>query len=88
VTLMRNGQLESAIVEYKEVLRLYPNSDLTLNNLGYAYLLRGDFQQAIVALKAALQLKPDLSGARRNLVDAYRKAGMPDSAAMVENGKW
>jgi protein O-mannosyl-transferase len=87
VTLMRNGQLDSAIVEYKEVLRLDPNSELTLNNLGYAYLLRGDFKQAIPFLRAALRIRPDLTGARRNLADAYRKAGMPDSAALVESVK-
>jgi protein O-mannosyl-transferase len=87
VTLRRNGQLDSAIVEYKEALRLDPNSELTLNNLGFAYLTRGDLQQAIAAMKAALRLKPDFAGARRSLADAYRKAGMPDSAALVESGE-
>ena len=87
VILTRNGQLDSAIAEYKEALRLDPNSELTLSNLGYAYVLSGDFRQAITALKAALRLKPDFAGARRNLADAYRKAGMPDSAALVEGGK-
>jgi Flp pilus assembly protein TadD len=87
VTLRRDGQLDSAIAEHKEALRLDPNSELTLNNLGYAYLLRGDFGQAIEALRAALRLKPDLASARGFLADAYRKAGMPDSAAWVERGQ-
>jgi Flp pilus assembly protein TadD len=88
VTLMRNGQLDLAIVEYKEALRHDPNSELTLNNLGYAYMKGGDFRQAIAFLKAALRLKPDFAGARANLAAAYRSAGMPDSAALVESGKW
>jgi Flp pilus assembly protein TadD len=87
VALTRAGQLDSAIVEYKEALRLDPNSVLTLNNLGYAYLTRGDYQQAIPALKAALRLNPGLAGARAILAAAYRAAGMPDSAALVQGGK-
>ena len=87
LTLRRNGQLDSAIVEYKESLRLDPNSELTLNNLGFAHLVRGDFREAIAVLKAALRLKPDFAGARRNLADAYRRAGKPDSAAGIEGGK-
>ena len=85
--LTRNGQLDSAIVEYEEALKLDPNSVLTLYNLGYAYLQSRDLQQAIIFLKAALRLKPDFTGARENLADAYRKAGMPDSAALVESSK-
>jgi protein O-mannosyl-transferase len=88
VTLVRNGQIDSAIVEYREALRLDPNSELTLSNLGYAYVLSGDFRQAIAVLKAALRLKPDFADARAKLAVAYRSAGMPDSAAMVENGGW
>ena len=87
VTLTRNGQLDPAIVEYKEALRLDPNSVLTLNNLGYVYLESGDFRQAIAFLKAALRLEPDFASARGDLADAYRKAGMPDSAALVEGSK-
>jgi protein O-GlcNAc transferase len=75
-------------VEFKESLRYDPNSELTLNNLGYAYAVGRDLPQAIEYFKAALRLKPDFAGALRNLADAYRKAGMPDSAALVEAGKW
>ena len=39
------------------------------------------------ALEAALLLKPDFAGARASLAAAYRAAGMPDSAALVEGGK-
>ena len=88
VTLMRNGQLDSAIVEYKEALRLDPNSEITLSDLGYAYLMHGDFREAIATSRAALRLKPGLASARRILADAYRKAGLPDSAALVQNGRW
>jgi Flp pilus assembly protein TadD len=87
VTLMRNGRLDSAIVEYQEALRLDPNSGLTLTNLGYAYLEAGDLPQAISYLRAVLHLRPDLASARRNLADAYRRVGMPDSAALVEGGR-
>jgi len=88
VALMRNGQLDSAIVEFREALRLAPDFGLALGNLGYAYMASGDSSQAIPYLKASLRLKPDFAGARANLAAAYRAAGMPDSAALVEGGKW
>jgi len=87
VALTRNGQFDSAIVEYREALRLDPNSALTLNNLGYAYMQNGDFRQAIPCLKAALRLNPGFASARADLAAAYRAAGMPDSAALVERGR-
>jgi Flp pilus assembly protein TadD len=87
VALTRNGQFDSAIAEYKEALRLEPNSELTLNNLGYTYMQSGDFRQAITCLKAALRLNPGFASARADLAAAYRAAGMPDSAALVEGGK-
>jgi tetratricopeptide (TPR) repeat protein len=87
VMLTRNGQLDAAIAEYKEALRLDPNSELTLNNLGYAYMQIGDFRQAISVLKAALRLNPGFASARADLAAAYRAAGMPDSAALVEGSK-
>jgi len=87
VTLKDNGQLDSAIVEYREALRLNPNSVLLLNNLSHAYVQIGDVRQAIPLFKALLRLNPDLASARADLAAAYRKAGMPDSAALVEGGK-
>jgi Flp pilus assembly protein TadD len=87
VAFTRNGQLDSAIVEYKEALRLDPNSVLTLNNLGYAYKQIGDFRQAIFFFKAVLRLNPGFASARADLAAAYRAAGMPDSAALVEGSK-
>jgi Flp pilus assembly protein TadD len=84
VMLTRNGQFEAAIAEYREALRFDPNSVLTLNNLGYAYVQIGDFRQAIPLLKAVLRLDPGFASARADLADAFRKAGMPDSAALVE----
>jgi tetratricopeptide (TPR) repeat protein len=87
VILTRNGQLDAAIAEYKEALRLDPNSELTLNNLGYAYMQIGDSRQAIACLKAALRLNPGFASARADLAAAYRAAGMPDSAALVEGGR-
>ena len=87
LTLLRNGQPDSAIVEYKEALRLEPNSAATLSNLGYAWMIKGDPQQAIEFLKCALRLSPDDAAARANLATAYRAAGMPDSAALVEGNR-
>ena len=86
--LRRNGQLDAAIVEYREALRLNPESEETLNNLGFAYLTNGELPRAISCLKAALRRKPDFASARGNLAAAYRQAGMPDSAALVESGEW
>ena len=87
VILTRSGQIDSAIVEYREALRLEPNSVLTLNNLSSAYMQIGDFRQAIPLFKALLRLNPGLASARVDLAAAYRKAGMPDSAALVEGSR-
>jgi len=79
-----NGMRDSALREYEKSLALDPGSAVTQNNLGHLYLARRDFSKAVAAFRAALQLKPDFAAVRTNLAQAFREAGMPDSAAAVE----
>jgi tetratricopeptide (TPR) repeat protein len=81
------GMPDSAIREYEVSLALDPNSALTLNNLGSAQLARGNARAAIAAFRQALRLEPGFAAAQAGLREAYRMAGMPDSAAGVESGK-
>jgi tetratricopeptide (TPR) repeat protein len=57
--LHKNGQLDEAIIQYKESLRIAPQYSGALNNMGVVYLLKGKAEQAIACWKEALKYKPD-----------------------------
>ena len=82
LTLKRAGRIDSAIVEYQTSLQL-ARSDTTLNNLGRAYLAKGDLRSASAAFQQALAHNPYFAAARENLAQTYLAAGFADSAAML-----
>ncbi|MDP2689502.1 MAG: tetratricopeptide repeat protein, partial [Deltaproteobacteria bacterium] len=55
------GELDSAIKEYEEALKLNPNSPETHNNIGFAYMDKGDLDKAVEHQEKALELKPGLA---------------------------
>ncbi len=59
----------TALVEFRETLRLNPASDMAHNNLGYALLETGDLPGAIAEFQEALRLNPGNPFARKNLAD-------------------
>jgi tetratricopeptide (TPR) repeat protein len=84
LALKKLGEFDSAIAEYQVSLRAEPENNLTWLNLGGVYLETGRFRPAIAAFKEALRRKPDFESARLSLIDAYNRAGFPDSARLLE----
>jgi len=66
--LREQGNLEEAIAEYSEAIRLTPELAVAYNNRGVTYAVLGQQQQAIQDLDQAIQL--DL-----NYIDAYNNRG-------------
>ena len=83
LTLKKDGQLDSAIVEYQASLSIEPESETTLTNLGTAYLAQNDCRSAIPLFEEALRRDPGFEPARLSLIDAYNRAGFPDSAQLL-----
>ncbi len=81
VELHQKGDIEGAIREYRESLRLDPNQPQALSNLGAALSAQGRFGDAIAQYQAALHLAPDLPGVRLNLALAYYKSNQIAEAA-------
>lgn len=60
-----------------------PDSAYLFANLGYAYLLGGDFDQAVAALERACVLDPLDHRAWHNLGESLRRLGHVDRAALM-----
>ena len=74
------GDAEGAGREWRETLRLEPNSVAPLASLGALYAQQGRFDQAIPLLENALRLNPDDADAHLNLGAAYAETGKLDQA--------
>ncbi len=83
VELHRSGDIDGAIREYRESLRLDPNQPQALSNLGAALSAQGRFGDAISQYQAALAISPDLPGVRLNLALAYYKSNQIADAASL-----
>jgi len=75
----RQGEIEKAIKQYAESLRINPGFALAHNNLGAAMLRTGNIEKAISHFQIALRLKPDDEDFRNNLnktlVHKYYRSG-------------
>ena len=76
----RRGQLDEAIREYRESLRLNPYYGLTHYNLGNALLQKGEVDEAIQHYQLAILLLPMYVDSYNNLGLALRKKGQVDEA--------
>jgi tetratricopeptide (TPR) repeat protein len=76
----RAGDLEGAVTEYKQFLKLHPEATAIHSNLGAALAGLGRFQEAVPEYKIALKQSPRLAGARLNLALLYYKTGKIDDA--------
>ena len=75
------GDLEGAVKEYRQFLKMHPEATAIHTNLGAALAGLGRFEEAIPEYKTALKQSPNSSSARLNLSLAYYKMGRINDAA-------
>jgi len=81
----RAGDLEGAVSEYRDFLKLHPEATAIHSNLGAALAGLGRFEEAVSEYKIALKQSPRMPGARLNLALAYYKMGrISDTATQLE----
>jgi tetratricopeptide (TPR) repeat protein len=77
----RTGDLQGAVSEYREFLKMHPEATTIHSNLGAALAGLGRFEEAILEYKMALKQSPGLESARLNLGLVYYKMGQISQAA-------
>jgi serine/threonine protein kinase/Flp pilus assembly protein TadD len=78
--LERKGQLDEAIAEYREALRLNKDYSYAQNNLGIALHNNGRPDEAIAEFREALRLNKDHAQVHYNLGHALQDKGQLDEA--------
>ena len=54
-----NGEIDRAIEDYSEAIRLRPDYYIAINNRGVAFMSKGDLDRAIADFDRTIELKPD-----------------------------
>jgi len=75
-----SGRFDEAIAEFRQSLRLNPDSAPTHYNLGFALSARGHRDEAISAFQDALRIDPDYAQAHNNLGALLQIGGQQDAA--------
>jgi len=75
--LSKKGQIDEAISQFQEAIRLKPDDAEAHNNLGTALGMKGQTDEAISQFQEALRLKPDYAEARSNLAYALEIKNAP-----------
>lgn len=75
-----NRRLREAADQYKEVLRIYPESKSALNNLGSVYRAMGKPNEALEAYRKALKVDPHYGLAYYNIGTIYHRQGYFEEA--------
>ena len=78
--LDKKGQIDEAISQYQEAIRLKPNYADAHNNLGIALNKKGQIDEAISQYQEAIRLKPNYADAHYGLGAALDKKGQIDEA--------
>ena len=73
--LQQAGQINNAMEQYREVLRLDPNQEHANLDLGVALAMTGQLQEATNCFVRALRNRPDWSGTHLNLARALFELG-------------
>jgi len=74
-TLYSKGDVEGAITEYREAIRIRPDLLEAHNNLGAVLLVKGDLDGAIRQYRELVRLGPDFADGHTNLGTALYKKG-------------
>ncbi len=74
------GDSRGAVADYQIALEAFPDSDIVLNNLGYAHLQLGRYDLALEYIRRAVAQNPENSQARLNLGLVHYALGQYESA--------
>jgi tetratricopeptide (TPR) repeat protein len=80
VAFRSNGELDRAIEDYDQAIRLMPDYYVAINNRGVALMARGELDRAIADFDRAIQLKPDYLAAFGGRAAALGRKGLLDRA--------
>ena len=80
VYFQRKNDIQSALAEYAEVIRLSPENAEVYSNMGVLYNQIGEYGQAVAVLQKALLIDPGYSKAHNNIGLAYYQSGQLDQA--------
>ncbi len=67
------GQIDTALAEFQEAVRLFPKNTVAWANMGDAYLRKGDFEKALEACKKSIEIDNANIVAYNNMGIAYAK---------------
>ena len=73
--LSAEGEIEDAVNNYSEAIRIFPNYSNAYNNRGNAYSILGQYQQAINDFNKAIHIRPNYAEAYNNYGSAYLLQG-------------
>jgi Flp pilus assembly protein TadD len=79
-TLNRNNVWKDEFIFWSDTVKKSPDNTLAHNNLGLAYMSKGQVDVAMAEYEIALTLKPDHAEAHNNLGLAYMSKGQVDIA--------
>lgn len=75
-----NGELDQALIEFEQALRLDPACADAYNNRGNIFFARADYERAIADYSEAIRHQPGLATAYVNRALAYARLGRYDQA--------
>jgi protein O-mannosyl-transferase len=79
-SLYNQGQIDAAIDEFQQAIRLKPDYLQAHNDLGNALVKQERFEEAIRPFEVVVHLKPDFAEGHYNLGNALAKLGRPAEA--------
>lgn len=77
----QQGDVQTAIQKYRQIVRLAPHLAAAYNNLGMLYFNEHDYDRAVEVLKHGLELDPQMPSAAAMLGMSYYSLGQEDKAA-------
>jgi tetratricopeptide (TPR) repeat protein len=79
---LKKGELDTAIKEFEEAVKIDGNCYQALNNIGLCYMRQGDLARAADRFRAALKVNPHYVGSLNNLGIVCYLQGHYDEAAI------
>ena len=74
------GQFDAALISYRRVAELKPDSAGAHINLGNVFMMIGQYESALASCRRAVEIEPDFAMAHNNLGNVLMVLGQYDSA--------